>query len=133
MSERTRGDAASIDAFLRCPEVRSFLFYFFFPLSTLLKLLCIAFHRAALPPSIVSPPRSRINFDNTRGYRANYIAKMSLAVEVLREREREKKEKIGGETERESERTITKKPNESDFITRAEFRAGGGMFAQPLG
>lgn len=88
MSERTRGDAASIDAFLRCPEVRSFLFYFFFPLSTLLKLLCIAFHRAALPPSIVGPPRSRINFDNTREYRANYVAKMSLAVEVLKERER---------------------------------------------
>lgn len=119
--------------FFGVPKCARSFFTFFFPLSTLLKLLCIAFHRAALPPSIVSPPRSRINFDNTRGYRANYIAKMSLAVEVLKEREREKKEKIEGETERESERTITKKPNESDFITRAEFRAGGGMFAQPLG
>lgn len=93
MSERTRGDAASIDAFLRCPEVRSFLFYFFFfPLSTLLKLLCIAFHRAALPPSIVSPPRSRINFHNTRGYRANYIRENEFGnLSVKRERKRKER------------------------------------------
>lgn len=95
MNERTntrrRGKHRCFSSVSRSALVPFLLF--FFPLSTLLKLLCIAFHRAALPPSIVSPPRSRINFDNTRGYRANYVAKMSLAVEVLKEREREKERK----------------------------------------
>lgn len=81
---------------------------FFFPLLTLLKLLCTAFHHAALPPSIVSLSRSHINFDNTRGYRTNYIAKMSLTVEVLKEREkeieREKGEKMGRKGENDNEK-----------------------------
>lgn len=106
MNERTntrrRGKHRCFSSVSRSALVPFLLF--FFPLSTLLKLLCIAFHRAALPPSIVGPPRSRINFDNTRGYRANYVAKMSLAVEVLKEREKDKRKKRSKEREKEKVR-----------------------------
>lgn len=53
-----------------------FLFVFIIFLSTLLKLLLYLPRRR--PPSIVSPPRSRINFFDNTETRSSYLAKMTL-------------------------------------------------------